>query len=374
MEWTSMRKFAAAGIAGTLLFGTASGEWKTTIAYAAPAISSVTSAKEIQDQLAAGLEARKTQIKLLYKGSTAKLESLMSTAMSQALDQDPYTKYVVNRYSYEWEGTSEFATVSVKFQYRETLEQSNYVFAKIKSIVAEIIQPDMNDHQKIKAIHDYVVRYLKYDLDLQKFTAYEGLTTREAVCQGYALMTYRMLRDAGIDNLIIEGKVNNTAHAWNLVLLDGKWYHLDTTWDDPVPDEGDRVRYTYFLLTDDQIRKDHSWTLSYPAAATAYRDVLGSLIAAGGGNTGYYKELYKTLEYDLFDDGAVVTSREGIRSKVVEALNDNRSSVTIRYGGSEQSLLRHLRELYTLNLQNIKYNEEQLEGTNDLKVEIVWEK
>ncbi|MDU7475217.1 MAG: transglutaminase domain-containing protein [Paenibacillus macerans] len=374
MEWTSMRKFAAAGIAGTLLFGTASGEWKTTIAYAAPAISSVTSAKEIQDQLAAGLEARKTQIKLLYKGSTAKLESLMSTAMSQALDQDPYTKYVVNRYSYEWEGTSEFATVSVKFQYRETLEQSNYVFAKIKSIVAEIIQPDMNDHQKIKAIHDYVVRYLKYDQDLQKFTAYEGLTTREAVCQGYALMTYRMLRDAGIDNLIIEGKVNNTAHAWNLVLLDGKWYHLDTTWDDPVPDEGDRVRYTYFLLTDDQIRKDHSWTLSYPAAATAYRDVLGSLIAAGGGNTGYYKELYKTLEYDLFDDGAVVTSREGIRSKVVEALNDNRSSVTIRYGGSEQSLLRHLRELYTLNLQNIKYNEEQLEGTNDLKVEIVWEK
>lgn len=153
---------------------------------------------------------------------------------------------MVNRYSYEWEGTSEFATVSVKFQYRETLEQSNYVFAKIKSIVAEIIQPDMNDHQKIKAIHDYVVRYLKYDQDLQKFTAYEGLTTREAVCQGYALMTYRMLRDAGIDNLIIEGKVNNTAHAWNLVLLDGKWYHLDTTWDDPVPDEGDRVRYTYF--------------------------------------------------------------------------------------------------------------------------------
>lgn len=374
MEWTSIRKFAAAGIAGTLLFGTASGEWKTTIAYAAPATSSVTSAKDIQDKLAAGLKDRKPQIKLLYKGSTAKLESLMSTAMDQALDQDPYTKYVVNRYSYEWEGTSEFATVSVKFQYRETLEQSNYVFAKIKNIVAEIIQPEMNDHQKIKAIHDYVVRYLKYDQDLQKFTAYEGLMTREAVCQGYALMTYRMLQDAGIDNLILEGKVNNTAHAWNLVLLDGKWYHLDTTWDDPVPDEGDRVRYTYFLLTDDQIRKDHSWTLSYPAAVTAYRDVLGSLITAGGGNTGYYKELYKTLGYDLFDDGALVTSREGIRSKVVEALNDNRSSVTIRYGGSQQSLLRHLRELYTLNLQNIKYNEEQLEGANDLKVEIVWEK
>ncbi|MCM3702881.1 transglutaminase domain-containing protein [Paenibacillus macerans] len=374
MEWTSMRKFAAAGIAGSLLFGTASGEWKTTIAYAAPATSSVTSAKDIQDKLAAGLKARKPQIKLLYKGSTAKLESLMSTAMDQALDQDPYTKYVVNRYSYEWEGTSEFATVSVKFQYRETLEQSNYVFAKIKNIVAEIIQPEMNDHQKIKAIHDYVVRYLKYDQDLQKFTAYEGLITREAVCQGYALMTYQMLQDAGIDNLIIEGKVNNTAHAWNLVLLDGQWYHLDTTWDDPVPDISGQVKYAYYLRTDEQMRKDHQWIASdYPKSTVSYLAALRSLIDQAGTQTGIYLDLKKQLGYDLFDADATVKDGEGVADKVKQGIVADEFTVTIRYSGSERQLLKDLGTLYDLGIENIRYLKEPLEGTDDLRVEIRWE-
>ncbi|MEI0738920.1 hypothetical protein VQ056_23700 [Paenibacillus sp. JTLBN-2024] len=49
-------------------------------------------------------------------------------------------------------------------------------------------------------------------------------------------------------------------HAWNLVLLDGKWYHLDTTWDDPAPDRKGEIGFGYYLRTDAQMKKDHAWT------------------------------------------------------------------------------------------------------------------
>lgn len=41
-------------------------------------------------------------------------------------------------------------------------------------------------------------------------------------------------------------------HAWNLVKIDGNWYHVDTTWEDGNPGK-------YVSLTDDEMRKDHKW-------------------------------------------------------------------------------------------------------------------
>ncbi|MEI0738921.1 transglutaminase domain-containing protein [Paenibacillus sp. JTLBN-2024] len=63
----------------------------------------------------------------------------------------------------------------------------------------------MNDHEKIKAIHDWIVLHLKYDETLQKYTAYDGLSSGSTVCQGYSLLAYKMLKDAGITNRIVEG-------------------------------------------------------------------------------------------------------------------------------------------------------------------------
>jgi len=51
-------------------------------------------------------------------------------------------------------------------------------------------------------------------------------------------------------------------HAWNRVYLDNQYLNLDITWDDPVPDGGSRVLYDYFLISDEQMRKDHTWDAS----------------------------------------------------------------------------------------------------------------
>ena len=145
---------------------------------------------------------------------------------------------------------------------------------KVTNVLKEIIKPSMTDHEKVKVIHDWIVLNLSYDTSLKKYTAYDGLVTGSTVCQGYSLLAYRMLERVGIDNRIVEGTAGGQLHAWNIVNLDGKWYHMDTTWDDPTPDRKGKVSHSYYLLSDDEMARDHIWTgkSKYPAAPAPYRE------------------------------------------------------------------------------------------------------
>ncbi|AEE97594.1 cell wall-binding repeat-containing protein [Mahella australiensis] len=153
------------------------------------------------------------------------------------------------------------------------------LYNKAKDIVSSIVKPGMSDLQKEKAIHDYVVNNTKYDkenydnntIPQESYDAYGALVKNTAVCQGYAEATSLLLNMAGIENIIVSGDANNGitmgGHAWNIVKIDGKYYHLDTTWDDPVTSDGHNVlTYNYFNLSDSEIGKNHFWEKSqYPA-------------------------------------------------------------------------------------------------------------
>ena len=90
-----------------------------------------------------------------------------------------------------------------------------------------------------------------------KNSAYDNLINRSSVCQGYALITYKMMKEAGIDCRIVTGEGKGVSHAWNIVKLDGLWYNIDCTWDDPVaPDNKPHLEYTYFLKSNEDFH-DH---------------------------------------------------------------------------------------------------------------------
>ena len=60
------------------------------------------------------------------------------------------------------------------------------------------------------------------------------------------------LNKLGIKNY----KISSEQHIWNYVYLDGRWYHLDLTWDDPVLSSGEEVLSdTYFLITTEELKK-----------------------------------------------------------------------------------------------------------------------
>ncbi|MGO4375694.1 transglutaminase domain-containing protein, partial [Paenibacillus sp. MCAF20] len=142
-------------------------------------------------------------------------------------------------------------------------------YKKAKEIVQSTITSDMPEREKIRAVHDYVVLNAAYDYDNYKrgtipddsYSEYGILMLKTGVCEGYALTMQLLFNLAGIESYYLAGTANGGGHAWNVVKLDGKYYHLDATWDDPVPDRPGKTRYAYFLISDEQMAQDHKWDM-----------------------------------------------------------------------------------------------------------------
>ena len=104
----------------------------------------------------------------------------------------------------------------------------------------------------------------------ESYSAYGMFKNGYAVCEGYAEAYSLLLNLVGITSTTITGFAGEN-HMWNLVKLDGTWYHADPTWDDPVPDVPGRAQYHYFLKSDKTMAKDHTWdTLINPVCAADY--------------------------------------------------------------------------------------------------------
>lgn len=118
------------------------------------------------------------------------------------------------------------------------------------------VQPWMNAVQIALVLHDHLALRTAYDqqgyesgsIDPMSYSAYGALVLGKAVCSGYARAYQDLLARCGIPCEVVDS--DSLDHAWNLVQLGPNWYHVDVTWDDPVPDRPGRVHHTFFLLSD----------------------------------------------------------------------------------------------------------------------------
>ncbi|WP_160689149.1 transglutaminase domain-containing protein [Clostridium sp. C2-6-12] len=203
-----------------------------------------------------------------YTGNINNAGNVIQNEIDKLKYTNPYEAYNISSYKlqmYSWAGSNS-VKVTVDCVYRMTAEMAAAVDLKAKSIVAEIAPSSMNQEQKERAIHDWIVNNTRYDQSFTVYDPYNTLVKHTGVCQGYSLLAQKMFTIAGIKSLVVEGTSKGQSHAWNLVYINGKWRHVDTTWDDPVSNI-DILRYDYYNLTDKEIREDHSWdTSKYPKA------------------------------------------------------------------------------------------------------------
>lgn len=143
---------------------------------------------------------------------------------------------------------------------------------KAKAVLKKIIKKGMSDYEKELAIHDYLVKNAKYgflagNARPYSYLSYGVLVSGKGVCNSYAEAMQLLLMMVDVESRIIVGTADKVDHAWNLVKLDGNWYHVDATWDDPVPDEKGRILRTYFNITDKMMESTHVWKKeNYPKA------------------------------------------------------------------------------------------------------------
>ncbi len=129
-------------------------------------------------------------------------------------------------------------------------DQLAWVNTQLDPILSELQIEGETDYMKIKKIYQYVGTHFNYDQTLSKFTDYDGLTGGSMVCQGYALLTYKLLWRAGVPARIVVGVSASQPHGWNIVKLNGAWYNLDTTWDAADTGAQSAMYWNYFLKSD----------------------------------------------------------------------------------------------------------------------------
>jgi hypothetical protein len=173
-----------------------------------------------------------------------------------------------NRYTYG-PTKSGGVTLSVKLKYYDGSDYSMGDFdVRIKAILSNIISAGMSDEEKELAIHDWIIKNIKYDESYKIHDGYKTLIEHKGVCEGYSELARRMFTLAGIKTMLVIGTGHGAPHAWNLVYINNKWQHVDCTWDASkyVKDEA-TARHKYYNITDSEISYDHNWDKTiYPSA------------------------------------------------------------------------------------------------------------
>jgi len=154
-------------------------------------------------------------------------------------------------------------------------------YSKLYEIADTLRLQELSPIDAVVTAHDYLVLNTAYDtpafLSGQNTPSHHAsgtLLTGQAVCSGYASAFLLFMQIAGIPCEY----VHSDTHAWNLVQLDNNWYHVDVTWDDPVPDSPGITSYSFFMMTDAEIEShdDHQvWECEcpehVPCTSTEYR-------------------------------------------------------------------------------------------------------
>ena len=263
----------------------------------------VENAEQLADAFFYHFSRLDTEFTIEYRGSTEGIERMLTRATEEASQRDTYIAGHLSNREMEYEYRKTEATIRVKQSYLTNSEQERVVEEIVASIIAAVQPQEMSDFEKVKFVNDYIVQNTIYSEDsvASSHSAYAVAYEGKGVCQGYALFAQKLMQALGMASMYVVGEVYTGGHAWNLVKVDGQWYHLDTTWNDPVPDRGNGVRYDYFLLSDRDMRVDHSWeAIAYPKAQStmySYMHVVQDSYEQGDyiyfSNSGDDNKLYK---------------------------------------------------------------------------------
>lgn len=162
---------------------------------------------------------------------------------------------------------------------------NNYIVysSEIEKALNYIKKAGNSEYDRIKLAHDYIVNNTVYDIDAynadnipdEDYSPYGIIVNKKGVCQGYAETFKLFMDELGIECLIISGDANGLSgwggHAWNIVKIKDKYYHIDVTFDDPVTYGEDILRYDFFLLSDSKMAENHKWERKdYPECPKNY--------------------------------------------------------------------------------------------------------
>jgi len=238
----------------------------------------LTDKEDVAEVIRKGMVARKKEISFYYKS-----KNILTEQENLQKNFDEWREFALietenpiegDYLRWHWMKTGisvteiKFESESPYYYYKCVWTADYYTTATQEAEVTEEIErvldslgvknEEVSDYEKIIRIYNYICENIVYDTghvcndDCRLMhTAYAAIIQKKAVCQGYAVLLYRMLEEVGIDTRVVFGISHGENHTWNISKLDSYYYLLDSTWD-----AGD-TKYTHFLKGSDDF-SDHA--------------------------------------------------------------------------------------------------------------------
>lgn len=175
-----------------------------------------------------------------------------------ANDQDMLSH--INNYVHPFNGFNHIETqydslgkVNIHIEKSYSESEIDDVEREVERLSSELIVAGDTDINNIRRIHDYIIDHSVYDSNRSDYNdttyrsdiAYGPLLQGYGICGGYTDAMELFLEELGIQSY----KISSEQHVWNAIYLDGEWYHLDLTWDDPVTSTGENlIEHNFFLI------------------------------------------------------------------------------------------------------------------------------
>lgn len=152
--------------------------------------------------------------------------------------------------------------------YIMSYDEYSMKLSSAKNIANTIAQQAMaysTQYEQELFVHDYIINHCTYNSNTQNTNVnnmYGCLVEGYASCEGYSRAFQYIMSALNIDNRLVTGEASDDGityigHMWNFVVIDGKGYFVDVTWDDPSS-ENSVLQHTYFNVTTEQILLRHS--------------------------------------------------------------------------------------------------------------------
>ena len=222
----------------------------------AASLASTYDATALEKLIVEGIKAWQTSIDVSELGLTR--DDINNGAVRSIINSHPEFISLSGGYTYWTSGSS-----ITKIAFTNAKEEQQELDAALQEVKSKIDTSGMSDEEIVLAYHEYLTSTVAYAYEdyfngtiaaNHGYDMYGALVKHSCVCQGYAETMFYLLREAGLSCVIASSE--NINHAWNIVKIHGKWYHIDATWDDPVWDMPGRSYHDYFLVSFDTMNKN----------------------------------------------------------------------------------------------------------------------
>ncbi|MBQ2915248.1 MAG: hypothetical protein IJE51_00505 [Clostridia bacterium] len=230
-------------------------------------------------------------------------------------------------------------------------------------VIKTFVRPKVNEWapltniEKIMMLNAFILNgQFSYDTDLEiRKSTVKFLEDKEGVCEEYAGLTALFLDEMGFENIVITGRAKDESgtmvpHTWNMVKIDGQWYHLDILWNGPIDKDGKHISVNekYLLKSTKTFSADHSADaeyLSYTKLAT--------------------KDYTKTEDEEVFNPSIPgLNEREDEILKLINLLNEAYDIIANHAAEYTQEDIKNLNSIYS-DAYNVYINENST--VNDIK-------